>query len=773
MADNIKIKIDIALDPAGVDQGAAQTQARLDKLAEAMTASFQKSADAERKVTEEGKKLDEQQKTLGETLGGMASKIGAWNLAWEKGYEALAAATRAVKDYLKESALLNARYETMGVVLEVVGRNAGYSKSELEGYSAALQKNGITMLASRESIVRMIQANLDLSQATSLARAAQDAAVIANINSSQAFERLVYAIQSGQPEMLRTMGINVNFEDGYKKLAKQLKVNIDQLTEQEKVQSRANTTLAGTITIAGTYEAAMTTAGKQILSLDRYTENLKVRIGETFNEALVVAVENYTDILKGANEETRQLANDKKLQEWGRDVMTTFAWTGDIVVGAWGAIATAVEQTVSLSLRSMNALRNGLLSAFPGASMIAKLIGAGTGHDLDAMVQAFADEANANLEERLARPQLRNTLEDYLATKDRETSLRDRMKRDSENELARTGYTGLPPKSPAPARPKAGATRAEQEKARREAEWVAQKQIEGEQEFERQKSEAWSFVDKQTLALDKQNKVLDDQAQRWRDLIDPTAKYERQFDELVKLWNAGKLTNEEYIAAFEKTQQAQEKLFKFTREKNPFDDLKQSIEGWGKDFSKTMGAAVVTFDFSMNKMGSAWKSLLADIAAQQIQKNFTDPLVKAAGNVLGNLFGGGSGGSSAPTASYEMHSGGVAGVDGVARMIPAGAFAGARRLHGGGLAANEIPTILERDEEVLTRSDPRHRYNQGGSVAFAPTLVFNVENKGSQPMQVSQSGPAVMTNGKLVVGLLLEELGSNQSSRNALAGVLR
>lgn len=66
--------------------------------------------------------------------------------------------------------------------------------------------------------------------------------------------------------------------------------------------------------------------------------------------------------------------------------------------------------------------------------------------------------------------------------------------------------------------------------------------------------------------------------------------------------------------------------------------------------------------------------------------------------------------------SYK-HSGGIVGGGGRRGMVSPLLFGAAPRYHQGGiagLAPNEVPTILERGEEVLTRDDPRHRYNGGG-----------------------------------------------------------
>jgi hypothetical protein len=75
----------------------------------------------------------------------------------------------------------------------------------------------------------------------------------------------------------------------------------------------------------------------------------------------------------------------------------------------------------------------------------------------------------------------------------------------------------------------------------------------------------------------------------------------------------------------------------------------------------------------------------------------------------------------ANTASVAAaHTGGIAGFPTMHRSVSPLVFAGAMRYHGGGLAGlrpNEVPTILERGEEVLTRNDPRHRNNRRGGRA--------------------------------------------------------
>jgi hypothetical protein len=100
----------------------------------------------------------------------------------------------------------------------------------------------------------------------------------------------------------------------------------------------------------------------------------------------------------------------------------------------------------------------------------------------------------------------------------------------------------------------------------------------------------------------------------------------------------------------------------------------------------------------------------------------------SAGAVLGTAAGGIGASAASLMAAAQMlmvansmkagmfHGGGIVGTPAMGRSVSPMAFIGATRYHSGGLAGlrpNEVPTILERNEEVLTRSDPRHRLNGG------------------------------------------------------------
>lgn len=77
------------------------------------------------------------------------------------------------------------------------------------------------------------------------------------------------------------------------------------------------------------------------------------------------------------------------------------------------------------------------------------------------------------------------------------------------------------------------------------------------------------------------------------------------------------------------------------------------------------------------------------------------------------------------------HAGGIVGSGGPMRMVNPLLFGMAPRYHAGGIAGlgpDEVPAILQRGEEVLTRRDPRHRSNGGlsggGEAPIRNIVVF-------------------------------------------------
>ena len=199
-------------------------------------------------------------------------------------------AVRKIAALVKESALLAARFETMGVVVDNLGARVGKSSIEMRRLEQSLEDTGISMLGARESIARLISADIDLDNATDLARVAQDGAVIAGVNSTAAFEKLVGFISTGNIRVARQIGLFIDRRKTYEDFAAENNRTVASLSELEKTQIRANAVIKAGAQIAGTYEAAMKTAGKQLGSLERDIENFKVTFGQFFTATLAKGV---------------------------------------------------------------------------------------------------------------------------------------------------------------------------------------------------------------------------------------------------------------------------------------------------------------------------------------------------------------------------------------------------------------------------------------------------------------------------------------------------
>lgn len=124
-------------------------------------------------------------------------------------------------------------------------------------------------------------------------------------------------------------------------------------------------------------------------------------------------------------------------------------------------------------------------------------------------------------------------------------------------------------------------------------------------------------------------------------------------------------------------------------------------------------------------------------------------------NAIASMFGAGSGiGAGAiklgGVVAGGQHTGGITGRNAsFKRRVDESYFYGAPKYHNGGLAGlqpNEVPAILERNEEVLTRDDPRHVLNGGGSQAGTGVRVVVVDDrtKVAEAMQSAEGEKVIL-----------------------------
>lgn len=155
----------------------------------------------------------------------------------------------------------------------------------------------------------------------------------------------------------------------------------------------------------------------------------------------------------------------------------------------------------------------------------------------------------------------------------------------------------------------------------------------------------------------------------------------------------------------------------------------------------------------------AFLQFASDFLRQIAQMIIKQAILNALRSFAPGLFGAG-----------VAHSGGIAGASNRRRMVNPAIFANAMRLHGGGipgLKANEVPTILERNEEVLTRSDPRHILNGGGASGEGARSPVNVRALNFFDLETLY---AEMRNSRVSEESILNVVSNNPAAFNAALG---
>ena len=167
------------------------------------------------------------------------------------------------------------------------------------------------------------------------------------------------------------------------------------------------------------------------------------------------------------------------------------------------------------------------------------------------------------------------------------------------------------------------------------------------------------------------------------------------------------------------------------------------------------------------EFSSLANSIVANLARIAIRQSITGPL-------FGWLSGLGAGGESFGAGDWWAwnHAGGVAGaLGGVRRYLPHGAFVDAPRFHRGGIAGqlrpDEVPTILQRGEEIIPESNPRHIRNAGMQ---SPSVHIEFVNRGTPQRQIGDATTR-WDGRRWVVGIVLDDLSRGGPIRRAIRGL--
>lgn len=176
----------------------------------------------------------------------------------------------------------------------------------------------------------------------------------------------------------------------------------------------------------------------------------------------------------------------------------------------------------------------------------------------------------------------------------------------------------------------------------------------------------------------------------------------------------------------------QEQTNAIERQTNAYQVLNTSAE---RAFDR-IGGAMTRMFMEGEDAAITWhntvNAVLSEIMQTMLQLALINPFKNA-------LFGGNAAtlGDVGGILGEIFHSGGIVGGPAATRMVNPLVFAGAPRMHSGGIAGDEVPAILRRGEEVLPANHPRHRNNAGGDVNV--TIPVSITNNAPVQVRTRQS----------------------------------
>lgn len=298
-----KIGLQAVLEDAGFQRGFAAYMRGLDQMNRATGQAAQSMTRSSGAIDGLGSAAG----SAGGPVGTLAIAVG--NLAADLAVKLVSAAWDAVGsivEFGKQSVLSAARVQELDFVIQILGERAGYSKDELDATVQSIRELGIRTDVAQNLVAQFIRNELDLADATDLARVAQDAAVLSMSDSSDALQNLIHGVTTQNSRVLRNAGVMTMAGQAMADYADQLGIAQDELTPTQRAQGVLNGVIEDGVRIAGAYEAAMEAPGKQLRSFKRYIDDLAVAMGTpllgAFSDVLAIGKDFMKWLIEAAQE---------------------------------------------------------------------------------------------------------------------------------------------------------------------------------------------------------------------------------------------------------------------------------------------------------------------------------------------------------------------------------------------------------------------------------------------------------------------------------------
>lgn len=220
----------------------------------------------------------------------------------------IAAAGLSLFAFGKHSFEAAARVSELNVAIDAIEKSTGMVGGQIHKAAEEIKSMGIEMASAQQMAIEFAKGHLDMSQASKIARAAQDLAVISQRNSTDQAMLLTRAITTGNTVLLKSAGITKQSSEGYADYARQLGKNATQLNATERQQAIINLILEEGKNVAGVYEGAMQEAGKVLRSFPRLLDDIHEAFGSALLGGFGPAIKSAYDLVN---------AFDKAVSEGG------------------------------------------------------------------------------------------------------------------------------------------------------------------------------------------------------------------------------------------------------------------------------------------------------------------------------------------------------------------------------------------------------------------------------------------------------------------------